>query len=290
MSKFKSKIVFLALLCALLATVPAPVANAQTATTVTTISSAMTAAQTTITLASGTGISVQGNVNQINTGIYVDREFMWITTLVSGTTYNVARAKQVTQRVAHASGATVYAGPLTSGPFFFGSNSNGEATGACTSTAENYLPRIYTATGHIYDCRSNGYWISLGTAGATGGTRVAGFCTGTVGTAETEFLVGAACSGATTSTTRHIVSRGGTLADLRVFSSANVVGGTGKDVLTVQKNGTDTTITCTIAASAATCSDTTHAVAVAAGDVITFKFVTATSDTAANVAAAVGVY
>lgn len=129
-----------------------------------------------------------------------------------------------------------------------------------------------------------------GSGGSTSAGQVSAYCTGTVGTAETEFMNNAACSGATTSTARQIVAAAGTLANLRVFSSANVVGGSNKDVMTVFKNGSATAITCTIAASAASCADTTHSVAVAAGDVITFQFVTATSDTAANMAAAVQKY
>jgi hypothetical protein len=87
-----------------------------------------------------------------------------------------------------------------------------------------------------------------------------------------------------------VVSNNAELAGLRVASTANVVGGSGKDVLTVLKNGSATTLTCTIAAAAKTCSDITHSVGVVPGDVLTFSFVTATSDTAANVAASVSLF
>ena len=121
---------------------------------------------------------------------------------------------------------------------------------------------------------------------------IAGACTGTVGSAETEspFLLGAvqtACSGATTSTAGMVMPSAGTLQDLEVASSAAVVGGTGKDVATILDNGTATALTCTIAASAKTCHDTTHTAAVAQGDIITATFVTATTDTAANLSISV---
>jgi len=279
------KTLCLVILVALLAFVPVQPAAAQTTTTATTISAAMTRSQNTVTLAAATGVSVQG-ANGPVTGIYINKEFMWITTLISGTTYNVARGKGGAQR-AHASGAAVLIGPISNGPFVMGTDT---ISGSCTRTAELYLPQVYVSTGDVVDCKS-GEWITVqkGTM-APAGSRISQFCTGTVGSAETAFLVGAACSGATTSTARIVVSGPGTLANLRVTSSAVAVGGSGKDVLTVVKNGTDTTITCTIAASATTCSDLTHSAAVVAGDVITFKFVTATSDTAANVSASVGVY
>jgi hypothetical protein len=113
------------------------------------------------------------------------------------------------------------------------------------------------------------------------------FCTGTVATAQTEYLNDTACSGATTALAPTIQVSYGTIYGLNVASSANVVGGTSVDVLTIYKNGSATALTCTIAAASKTCSDTTHSVAVKPGDQITYQFVTATSDTAANVGASV---
>lgn len=281
------KTLTLILLAAALALVPAQPASAQTAVTSTTLSTAMTRTQNTVTLASATGVQAQGSGGPVS-GIYVDKEFMWITTLVSGTTYNVVRAKAGRQN-SHAASAVVYVGPITNGPFL-NSTGAGVISGSCTRTSEIYLPRVYVEDGAVMDCKS-GQWIKVQDGTMSGaGVRVAGWCTGTVGSAETEFLNSAACSGATTSTTRHIVSSPGTLANLRVVSSAAAVGGSNLDVLTVMKNGSATVVTCTIAATATTCSDLTRSVSVVAGDVITFRFVTATSDTAANIAASVGIY
>lgn len=121
---------------------------------------------------------------------------------------------------------------------------------------------------------------------SSGSNEIVAFCTGTVASAQTEYLTFGACSGATAATGRWIVSTAGTLQNLQVFSSAAVVGGASVDVLTVYKNGSATALTCTIAAAGTTCADTTHTVTVAAGDALTFQFVTATSDTAANISIA----
>jgi hypothetical protein len=267
----------------------------QATMTQTTLSAAINNYQRTLTVASATGINAPGNpisVSEIGspqgnaayTMLYIDREAFQVLA-VSGTTVTVARGYQGTTQNAHVSGATVWVGP----PEYFGNQYYGNnigPSGACTASLQRVLPLIVPTTGGQYTCGSSGQWIQLnGTQ-----TRVAAGCTGTAGSAETEYLNGVACSGATSATLRQVVVTPGTLASLQVFSSANVVGGSGKDVLTVYKNGSATALTCTIAGAAATCSDTTHSVAVAAGDVLTFQFVSATSDTAANVTAAVAVY
>lgn len=219
------------------------------------------------------------------TWMLVDKELlqvMRVVTIGSTTTVYAERGVNSTKAIAHNSGATVYIGP----PNYF---ANSDKTGACTAANERVLPAINPATGNFFNCYgSTGQWVQTGSgSGQFTGSNIGSFCTGTVGTGETDFLNGAACSGATTATARYVVVEPGYLANLQVFSSAAVVGGSSKDVLTVLKNGSATTITCTIAASGTTCSDSSHSVAVAAGDVITFKFVAATSDTAANVSASV---
>lgn len=221
------------------------------------------------------------------TWLYVDKELMQVTRVVtigSTTTVYVERGVNGSGGRAHASGATVYVGP----PNYFSSY---DRFGSCTAANEKVLPQINTTDGVFFNCyASQWYPTQEGTMNSVYGSNVSSFCTGTVGSAETEYLNGAACSGATTSTFTQVMTAPGVITGLKVYSSANVVGGSSKDVLTVYKNGSATTITCTIAASAATCSDSTHSVAVAAGDVIAFKFVTATSDTAANVSASVVKY
>lgn len=267
-----------------------------TALGTTTLSSAvLTPNATTINLPT-TNMLNAGPGNQINTGIYVDREFMRVLTVVDSTHVTVQRGQNQTRPYVHASGAKVYYGNPV-GNFFSNYADPAESWGSCLIANELTLPKIYVTTGDIFQCYQTGaagtagQWVRIGHGTmAPAGSRVSAFCTGTAGTAETEYLNGAACSGATTLTARQIISTGGTLANLYVVSSAAFTGGTNKDVITVYKNGSATAITCTAAATATTCSDVTHSVNVVPGDIIAFQFVSATSDTAANVSAVVGVY
>ena len=263
-------------LVALAASLAPGTAFAQATLTTTTLSAAISSTSVkAIVVASATGFTAN------TTSLFVDKEFMSIEA-VNGTTITVIRGAFGTKAALHNSGATLYVGPSN---YFFSS----DVSGGCTSTNLLVLPFINTNNGKISDCRSSGQWIQIGDGTMTSGAveTVRAFCTGTAGSGETEFLNGAACSAATTATARYVASSAGQIANLRVFSSAAAVGGSNKDVLTVFKNGSSTALTCTIAASGTTCSDLTHSVAVAAGDVLTFQFVTATSDTAANLSVGV---
>jgi hypothetical protein len=230
----------------------------------------------------------------VQTTLFVDTEAMDVVTNSippSGTCLTVTRGTHGTKAEGHVSGRTVY----VSRPNLF---QGFDVAGTCwsnaagTATLPPILPWINLTDGNVYQCYSDGNWFLAG-HGSYSGLSVgdaSSFCSGTSGSAETEYLNGAACSGATTSTFRYTVPFAGELANLQVSSSANVVGGTSKDVLTVYVNGTATAITCTMAASTKVCSDNTHGVAVAAGALVTFQWVTATSDTAANLSASVGIY
>lgn len=243
-----------------------------------------------ITLASLT--NVVASVTQ-GTMLWVDTEAMVVVTNSlppTGTTILVQRGASGTRAQSHASGRTVY---VSRPSLFQGYDQAGTCwTNAAQTTLPPILPWINITDGYRFDCKADGNWFrsGVGSQGTSSRAVATGFCTGTVGSAETELLNGAACSGATTSTYRYVISTAGELANLRVFSSAAVTGGASKDVLTVFKNGSSTAITCTIAAAGTSCSDTTNGVAVVVGDTITFQFVTATSDTAANVAASIGLY
>lgn len=269
----------------------ASLAFGQATLTNTTLSSAVGLTDTIINVTSATGITAPtGTPAQTSTLIYVDKELMRVTA-VSSTAITVVRG-EVTGKASHVSGANLYAGD----PSYF--SVRNDKFGACTSTSELVLPIINVLNGRIFDCRSSGQYIMIGDGTNTNGAvgQIRAYCTGTSGSAETEFLNGAACSGATTSTARYVVSQYGTLANLRVSLSAAGTGGANKDVLTVRKNGSDSTLTLTTGTTAcatgvaAACIDTTHSVAVVPGDVITFKWVSDTSDTAANVSAVVDVF
>jgi hypothetical protein len=249
--------------------------------TSTTTSAAVNAGTNTVTVASATGITAIGPLNNYTSMIYIDQELMGVRG-VSGTTITVDRGRGGPQS-AHVSGSTVYVGA----PGTFTSNNY---VGACTA-ADTYNPTINTSNGNMFTCLSSGKWLQTGVGGLAGGAgiNVTAFCTGAVGTNENDFLNGAACAGATTSTFRYLVDRAGTLANLRVWGSAVVVGG-GSDPVTVYVNGVASIITCTVAAAAATCSDLTRSVAVVPGDRITVLVDATASDTFANVTASVGLY
>jgi len=307
MNTFTKTLITLAMILAVL--VLAPAATAQTAVSTTTLGAALTAANCsalTVAFASTTGMLSAGTQNNPNTVVYVDTEYMWVNQVIDSTHASVTRCHgglgEGSIPRAHINGATVWfqntSAPNPAASFSFKNEQpTAEAYGACTATLLLGTPIVYLQTGDVFQCyngSSGGQWIKVGvgTMNASTGRQLSNFCTGSLGSAETEYLNGAACSGATTATARLLVTTPGVLANLYVVAGTNVTGGTNKDVLTVYKNGSATTITCTFATggAATTCSDTSHSVATVPGDVITFQFVTATSDTGANIGASVGLY
>lgn len=271
---------------------PVP-ALAQVAMTTTTLSAAVGTPPATgnscFAVASATGFSAPAfsspNVPTGNqTIMFVDREAMFITS-VSGTYICVTRGFNATEATAHASGATVYVGP----PYYF---SNNEKNGACTATALLVTPIINVTTGHIFNCATTGgqwYQQNDGTQLGRAQTLLTAFCSGTVGSAETETLNDTTCSGGTTASLIFTVPYAGVLANFRASSTANFLG-TGSSTFTVKKNGSATTIVCAPTAATKVCSDTTHSVVVAAGDLINITFLSATSDTAANLNVSLPLY
>jgi len=81
------------------------------------------------------------------------------------------------------------------------------------------------------------------------------------------------------------VGKTGVLSYLRATSSAAGVNAS-SGVVTVYKNNVATTITCTIG-TGTSCTDNTHSVAYALGDIITINFTTQAAETLANVRASV---
>lgn len=111
---------------------------AQTALNSTTLSAAVTATATTVSVASASTI-VAGH------RLFVDKELMTVSS-VSGTSLRVLRGQAGTAASAHASAALVYTGA----PERFGSATS--PTGSCTRASERYLPRIVPAAGEVWDC------------------------------------------------------------------------------------------------------------------------------------------
>lgn len=137
---------------------------AQTAVTSTTLSAALALPtqgnqQTTVALASATGISAPTNT-QPGSMLFVDAEAMRVLTL-SGTTATVIRGQAGSMSGAHASGAVVYAGPAstTVGTPFVSSD---PPLAVCASTSEQYTLRINTLNGKIWKCNTSVWTVVNG--------------------------------------------------------------------------------------------------------------------------------
>jgi hypothetical protein len=136
------------LLAALLIVAAPGVAWAQTYLTHTTLSSAVTATATTVTVASATNVAAGSQ-------LLVDLELLDVTA-VSGTTATVRRGAGGggSPAVAHASGTPVWVVSSTQGLGF----TTYDVSGTCTQTGQQYLPHINTRTGAVFDCEA-GLWL-----------------------------------------------------------------------------------------------------------------------------------
>jgi hypothetical protein len=143
---------FTLLMLAILAAVPA---SAQSYLTTTTLSSNITATQTTFGVASATNVQVDGM-------LYVDHEPMPILA-VSGTSVTVMRAQNP---AAHASGAQVFVATRALKPLAMQAAIGANKAGLCSTSTSSVratalagiavLPVIDVDTGNVYDCRRNG--------------------------------------------------------------------------------------------------------------------------------------
>lgn len=256
----------------------------QASQTSTTLSAAITdKAALTMKVASATGFAAPSTTSG-ETYAFVDNELMLVKS-VNSTTIGIVRGLHGTRATTHASGAIVYVGP----PNYFSFN---DRWGSCTAANEIVLPVINTNNGDQFDCRGS-YWVKIATGTQTGyNAQVIGaYCTGAMGSAEADFLNNAACSGATATTGARLVTQAGVLHGLEVNMLTAVKASASGVSFTVNKNGSATTLTCTVATNTKTCHDYTHGVTVAAGDIIAFVSGTSnSSETAANIGATVRVY
>lgn len=136
---------------------------AQTTITQTTLSAALSAPaqgapNTTVTLASATGV-VTPTATATGSELFVDQEAMIVQSLVAGTTttYNVIRGWDGTNAgatgagIQHASGALVYVGPAAGvfgSPFVL----SDPPVGNCTLSGEVYSLRVNTRNGRVWQC------------------------------------------------------------------------------------------------------------------------------------------
>ena len=137
-----------------------------------------------------------------------------------------------------------------------------------------------------------------GTAGySVAGTYIAdghslnGACTGTASSSSTLGLYGTGPNETTTACTSTTIGSGVPMSAPRTLQNLVVTAGTGGNaagsgVVTVLKNGSTTTLTCTIGTGTA-CNDGTHTVSVVAGDLVSIQFTTQSTETLANVKALV---
>lgn len=150
------------------------------------------------------------------------------------------------------------------------------------------------ATGSNGAAGGTGATGATGSGGATGATGagaapIAGDSGTTIAVGSTVYAHpnGHSTTGTdSTGATRFKVPRAGTVQTLYVEASSGH--GSGDNVYTLRKNGSDQAVTCTITGAATTCSDLTHNFAVAAGDLLSVKVVTASGGLAVAVSHAWG--
>ncbi len=153
--------------------------------------SATTCSTLTIALASTSTMANVGTLNQPNTVLYVDKEYMQVQTVVDSTHATVLRCRggvgeSMIPR-AHVNGAIVYFANTSGTTYastigFKNEQPNAEVSGACTATQVIGLPIVYLWSGHKYDCLG-GQWVETDAPGqgtlATGVTIPAGVLTPT---------------------------------------------------------------------------------------------------------------
>jgi hypothetical protein len=150
-------------------------------------------------------------------------------------------------------------------------------------------------TGTIFDLGGNTISGTTNYSGAGNyialGHQLTGACTGTASSSSTLGLYGTGPNQTTTACTSTTIGSGvvmtapGTLATL-IVTASNAGASASSGVVTVLKNGSTTTITCTIGTGTA-CQDGTHTVSYVAGDLISLEFTTQGTETLAGVKASV---
>lgn len=139
----------------------------------TTLGAAITTTnQTTITLASTSTMLNAGPANQVNTVLYVDKEQLNVITVTDSTHVVASRHAGPGQggiAMPHISGAKVwFAITTTSGPASSYFEQQPPRYGQCTRSTLLVVPRIYVATGQIFDClgvTTAGQWVQTNALG-----------------------------------------------------------------------------------------------------------------------------
>lgn len=151
--------------------------STQTYLTTTTLNGAVTSLSTNrIALTSTAGITAAycgGSVQ--NCGLFVDREYMTVTSIPASGTVQVTRAAAGTTGSLHATLRTVIIGPQN---VFSGSDYDGvtgrSPGGPCTASLFTYLPVVNVTNGNVWLCRPGvvtasplGAWVGTNTTALT---------------------------------------------------------------------------------------------------------------------------
>lgn len=140
----------------------APVIDAQTYLTTTTLSAAITSTTaTTIPLTSTAGLTASycgGNVN--NCALWVDRELMSVISVPASGSVRVVRGFAGTTSALHKTSQTVVIAPNNAFSASDWDNTGRAPGGPCTASNYPYLPIINTTNGNIWLCYGNGAGVA----------------------------------------------------------------------------------------------------------------------------------
>lgn len=237
-------------------------------------------------------VAVTGYGQSVPGTSYVFPTFVPTLTVLTGNTSTGSQSITVDYGYSSFNGVTFY--PLAVGQVVtvgMGATADSVTISAVTCpTPAIYGSCSFTATSYSY---AHGRGDPIKFAALSAPVKLEGSCSGVATASQTLGLYGlgqyaALTCDQTAYTLGPVMSQPGVIRFLGVaVSPGGTTGASG--VFTVQKNGSDTTSTCTVGTST-TCSDSTHFVSFVAGDVIAIKFTTQGSETLANVKAYVLAY
>lgn len=160
----------------------------------------------------------------------------------------------------------------------------GTSLPATCSTGQQYFKSDATAGQNLYYCTAANTWTQqlAGSGGGTSGWSGIAASLLTTATQYAPFVGGRTTSATgTESVVQVAASATATISNLKISLDA-AVGGSATISVTLRDASADTALTCTTSSGGTTCSDTTHGVNVALGDLVDFKIVATGTVTAAT--------
>lgn len=151
----------------------------------------------------------------------------------------------------------------------------GTSAPATCAQGELFVDTDATAASQFLVCTATDTWTAQGGSGSGSYSTLAGSVVSTgVGQGVTRYhTFGTDTIDATQGLRQIPLNRAGTLRNLYVRTQS-ALPASNNIAVTVQVAGSDTSITCTVAATTQTCSDTSNSAAVSAGDLFGIKYVT----------------